>query len=113
MILIVIYAMYLFMGCFMDGTSMILVTIPIVYPIVVALGFDPLWFGVALVILVEMALLTPPVGMNVYIIHGLSRQYPISDVFIGIIPFFVMMIIGLIIITAFPGLSTWLPGKMM
>jgi len=113
MILMVIYVMYLFMGCFMDGTSMILVTIPIVYPIVVALGFDPLWFGVALVILVEMALLTPPVGMNVYIIHGLSRQYPISDVFMGIIPFFVVMIIGLIIITAFPGLSTWLPGKMM
>jgi len=111
-ILILIYVIYLFLGCFMDGTALMLVTLPIVFPIIDALGFDPIWFGVALVILIEMALLTPPVGLNAYVIHGLRPDYPLSQVFIGIIPFFVMMIVGLTIITAFPILATWLPETM-
>ena len=112
-ILILIYIVYLFLGCFMDGTAMMLVTLPIVFPIIKALGFDPIWFGVALVILVEMALLTPPVGMNAYVIHGISPDHSLTEVFIGIIPFFVMMVVGLAIITAFPILATWLPASMM
>ena len=112
-ILILIYFVYLFLGCFMDGTSLMLVTLPIVFPIIKALGFDPIWFGVALVILIEMALLTPPVGLNVYVIHGLRPDRPLSEVFIGIIPFFVMMVVGLVIVTIFPQLATWLPATMM
>ncbi len=83
-----------------------------IFPIIVGLGFDPIWFGVVSVILVEMGLLTPPVGINVYVIHGLRPQYPISEVFIGIIPFFVMQVVGLAIITAFPHIATWLPSTM-
>jgi len=112
-ILVLIYFLYLFLGCFMDGTSLMVVTLPIVFPIIVALGFDPIWFAVALVILIEMALLTPPVGINVYVIHGLRPDYPLTDVFIGIIPFFFMMAVGLAIVTAFPILATWLPATMM
>jgi len=112
-ILILIYLLYLFLGCFMDGTSLMVVTLPIVFPIIVALGYDPIWFAVALVILVEMALLTPPVGINVYVIHGLRPAYPLTEVFRGIIPFFFMMVVGLAIITAFPIIATWLPGTMM
>lgn len=112
-ILILIYFVYLFLGCFMDGTSLMLVTLPIVFPIIDALGFDPIWFGVALVILIEMALITPPVGLNVYVIHGLCPDHPLSEVFIGVVPFFVMTIIGLVIVTIFPQLATWLPATMM
>ncbi len=111
-ILIFIYILYLFLGCFMDGISMMVVTLPVVVPIIRTLGFDPIWFGVALVILIEMALLTPPVGLNVYVIHGLRPDRPMSDVFRGIIPFFFMMLLGLIIVTAFPPIATWLPSTM-
>ena len=112
-ILILIYFVYLFLGCFMDGTSLMLVTLPIVFPIIDALGFDPIWFGVALVILIEMALITPPVGLNVYVIHGLRPDHPLSEVFIGVVPFFVMTVVGLVIVTIFPQLATWLPATMM
>jgi len=91
---------------------MMVVTLPVVVPILRSLGFDLIWFGVALVILVEMALLTPPVGLNVYVIHGLRPDRPMSEVFRGIIPFFLLMFLGLIIITVFPIIATWLPSTM-
>ena len=112
LVLMFIYLLYLFLGCFMDGISMMVVTLPVVVPIIRTLGFDPIWFGVALVILIEMALLTPPVGLNVYVIHGLRPDRPMSEVFRGVIPFFFMMLLGLIIVTAFPPIATWLPSTM-
>ena len=112
-ILILIYFVYLFLGCFMDGTSLMLVTLPIVFPIIDALGFDPIWFGIALVLLIEMGMLTPPVGLNVYIIHGLRPEHPLSEVFLGIMPFFLMLAIGLTVLTIFPIIATWLPARMM
>ena len=111
-ILIGIYIMYLFLGCFLDGTALVVLTVPIVFPIVRALGFDPVWFAVALVILVECCLLTPPVGTNVYVIHGLRTGRPMSEVILGAMPFFLMMVVGLAIITAFPMIATWLPSTM-
>jgi len=111
-VLMLIYLLYLFLGCFMDGMSMMVVTLPVVVPIINSLGFDPIWFGVALVILIEMAMLTPPVGLNVYVIHGLRPDRPMSEVFRGIVPFFLMMLLGLIIVTAFPVIATWLPDTM-
>jgi len=112
-ILMFIYLLYLIFGCFMDGVSLEVITLPIVFPIISALGFDPIWFGIVLVILIEMGMLTPPVGLNVYVIHGLRPDRPLTEVFLGIVPFFFMMVLGLTIITAFPILATWLPGKMM
>jgi len=111
-ILIGIYIMYLFLGCFLDGTALVVLTVPIVFPIIEALGFDPVWFAVALVILVECCLLTPPVGTNVYVIHGLRPGRPMSEVILGAMPFFFMMVIGLAIVTAFPMIATWLPSTM-
>jgi len=112
-ILMFIYLLYLIFGCFMDGISLEVITLPIVFPIISALGFDPIWFGIVLVILIEMGMLTPPVGLNVYVIHGLRPDRPLTEVFLGIIPFFFMLVIGLAIITAFPLLATWLPTRMM
>ena len=111
-ILIGIYIMYLFLGCFLDGLALVVLTVPIVFPIIRELGFDTVWFAVALVILVECCLLTPPVGTNVYVIHGLLPGRPMSDVILGAMPFFFMMLVGLAIITTFPQIATWLPGTM-
>jgi len=104
--------LYLFFGCFMDGVSLEVITLPIVFPIIAGLGFDPIWFGVTLVILIEIALITPPVGMNVYVIHGLCPDTSLTEVFRGVIPFFFLMLAGLAIVTVFPPIATWLPGTM-
>ncbi len=111
-ILIGIYFLYLVLGCLMDGISIMVMSMPFIFPIIVALGFDPIWFGVVLVINLEIGMITPPVGLNCYVIHGLYPDNPLSDVFIGITPFFFMMVICLAIITAFPVLATWLPSTM-
>jgi len=86
---------------------------PVVYPIVVLLGFDPVWFGIALVILMEMAQVTPPVGMNLFGLHGLRPDIPIREVIIGSLPFFALMNVALAIITVYPEIVTWLPSTMM
>lgn len=111
-IMIGIYLFYLFLGCFMDPISMQVITLPITFPIAVSMGFDPIWYGVVVEILMEMGLITPPVGINCYAIHGLQPDRPLSDVFIGIIPFFFMMAVALVIVTAFPEIVTWLPNTM-
>jgi len=111
-ILVCIYAMYVFLGCFMDGTSLLVLTLPLVFPIIVNLGYDPIWFGVAVVVLIEMALLTPPVGLVVYAVHGLVPDRPLGEIFRSIVPFFLIMVAFLALLTALPVLATWLPQTM-
>ena len=84
--------------------------IPILDPILVALGTDMIWFGVLLVVVLEMGLITPPVGLNVFIIKGLAPEVPMQDIFKGIIPFFLMQVLTVIILMAFPILATFLPS---
>ena len=105
---------YLILGCFMDGISLMLLTLPVTYPLlVVTLGFDPIWFGVMVTLLVECALITPPVGLNVYVIHGISGGTNIGEVFKGIIPFFICMLLIITLLTYVPEIVTWLPSTMM
>ena len=113
MVLMLLFGMYFVLGMFFDGISIMIITLPVVYPVIVNIGYDPIWFGVALMILIEVGLLTPPVGLNLYVIHGISKQRPFSEVAIGAAPFFVVMLLGLIIITVWPELALWLPGKMI
>lgn len=112
MILLAIYALYLFLGCFIDSVSMVVLTMPVVFPIIMKLGYDPIWFGVVLVILIEMAMITPPVGLNLFTIHGIRPEQPLSDVIRGSMPFLVMMFVALAILTVFPEVATWLPSTM-
>ena len=113
LIWVLICLMYLVLGCFMEGFSMLLLTLPIAYPLVVGgLGFDPIWFGVMLTLLVQIALITPPVGMNLYVIMGLAGQESFRDVVIGIIPFFIIMLICTALYTVYPWLVTWLPNAI-
>lgn len=110
-ILILILLMYIPMGMVMDAMAMVLLTIPIIFPIITGLGFDPIWFGVLIVLVFEMALITPPVGMIVYVVQGVTKV-PLEEVFRGNMPFLVAMIVALALLIAFPQISLWLPGTM-
>jgi tripartite ATP-independent transporter DctM subunit len=112
LIMVVILVVYLFLGCIMSSLAMIVLTIPIFFPIVVALGFDPIWFGVIIVLVVEMGQLTPPVGINVYIIHGIAKSVPMYTIFRGVIPFLIMEFVLVVLLMIWPGIATFLPAMM-
>ncbi len=99
---------YLILGCLMDMFAMLVLTIPVFYPIIKSLGFDPIWFGVIIVIMMEQALITPPVGLNVYVISGLVRDVSMGTVFRGIFPFWIAMLICVLILTIFPEIALFL-----
>lgn len=110
-IMILILLIYIPLGMVLDALSMVLLTVPTIYPIISSLGFDPIWFGVVLVLVVEMALVTPPVGMAVYVVHGVTKV-PLETVFIGNLPFLVSMILALLLLMAFPQIALILPSAM-
>ena len=106
--------LYIFLGMFMDPAAMMAITLPIVFPIVVDMGFSGIWFGVLVIKTSEIGLITPPVGLNVYTVHASAHgQVKLEEVFRGITPFFAMDVLTLIILVAFPELSLWLPDKMI
>jgi tripartite ATP-independent transporter DctM subunit len=109
-VLVVIIFIYIILGCIMDTLAMLLLTLPIIFPTIVALGFDPIWFGVIITLLVEIALITPPIGMNVYVIGGIAPDVPLSDIFRGIAPFSLALLICLILLIIFPQIALFLPG---
>jgi C4-dicarboxylate transporter, DctM subunit len=105
--------LYLFLGCLMDSMAMVLLTVPILFPAMcgpVGLGFDPIWFGIMIVIVVEMGMITPPVGMNVFVIKGMAPDVPTYTIFRGILPFLYADFGEIIILTAFPAIVLWLPN---
>ena len=109
-ILFCIMGIYLLGGCVMDPLSFLIITINIFFPIVLKAGFDPIWFGVIIVILLEAGAITPPVGINVYVIKGIAHDVDLHTIFKGIFPFLGAIILGLIILTMFPGIVLFLPG---
>jgi tripartite ATP-independent transporter DctM subunit len=106
----VIIIIYIIGGCFMDSLAMITLTVPIFYPVVVALGFDPIWFGVIIVLVTEMGVITPPVGVNVYVIKGIAEDVPLETIFKGIFPFLAALIAMVAILMLFPQIATFLPS---
>lgn len=106
----VIVLIYLLGGCFMDALALITLTIPIIYPVVLALGFDPIWFGVIVVLVTGMGVITPPVGVNVYVIKGIAEDVPLETIFKGIFPFLGAQIVVTGILLAFPRIATFLPS---
>lgn len=103
---------YVVLGMFLDGLSMLVVTIPIVYPVITSFGFDPVWFGVIAVIVIEMGMITPPVGLNVFVVRGVARDVPMMTVFRGVLPFLIAMILALGLIILFPPIATFIPDTM-
>lgn len=110
-IMAIILLVYLFLGCFIDALALILLTIPIFYPVVVnTLGYDPIWFGVIVVLVVAMGVITPPMGMNVYVIKGVAPDIPLEIIFKGIWPFLAAIAILLVLLMVVPEIATFLPG---
>jgi tripartite ATP-independent transporter DctM subunit len=106
--------LYIVLGCFLDTTSMMVVTLPFLYPVTVALGIDPIWFGIVLVKLIEISVVTPPVGINLFaVMSAVGKQATFKHVYVGVLPFIVFDLLVLALLIAFPGIATWLPQRMI
>jgi tripartite ATP-independent transporter DctM subunit len=111
-VLVLLMVLYLVLGCLMDALSMIILTVPIIYPVIVSLGFDPIWFGILIVMTVELGLIHPPVGMNIFVIKSVVEDVRISTIFYGVLPFIFTDILRLIILIVFPIIALYLPSHM-
>lgn len=111
-VLALIMVMYLVLGCLMDAMAMIILTVPIIFPVITSLGFDPIWFGIIIVMTVELGLIHPPVGMNVFVIKSVVKDVSFTTIFKGVIPFVITDLIRLLILIAFPVIALYLPQHM-
>jgi len=108
-VMLIILLTYLIMGCFLDALAMILLTVPIFYPIVLDLGYDPIWFGIIVVMVVELGLITPPIGMNVFVIKGMAQSVPLVSIYKGVLPFVIGQVVLIIAVFLIPEIALWLP----
>jgi len=116
-ILGMVVMVYFIGGCFMDSLALVMLTVPIFFPLVLSLGYDPIWFGIIIVMVTEMGVITPPVGINVYVVYGVARGMPnggisLESIFKGIAPFMVSVLVGTIILAIFPQIILFLPNLM-
>ncbi len=112
LVIAAICLIYIVLGTAMEELSMILLTVPLFFPVITGLGYDPIWFGILVVIVVQIGMISPPVGMNIFVVKNLIRHLSIADIFRGVTPFTFALVALLALIVAFPGLATWLPGFM-
>jgi len=110
--LLLILIGYIVLGMFFDGLAMLVVTLPIVFPMIIQLGFDPIWFGVIAVLVIEMGLITPPIGMNVFVVKGVAKDVSMGLIFKGVLPFWFAMLACIILIVAVPDIALFLPDQM-
>jgi tripartite ATP-independent transporter DctM subunit len=111
-VLAILILFYIVLGCFMEGLAIMVLTIPIVFPLILDMGFDPIWFGVIITLVMEMSLITPPVGINVFVISGIAKDVPMYTIFRGVLPFWVAMLVLVIVLIIFPELALFLPETM-
>jgi len=109
----VIILIYLFLGCFLDAISMMVLTLPVIYPIIETLHFDPIWFGVIAVLMMEAGLITPPMGLNIFTVAGVATDTPVETIFRGVAPFLLAIIVVVVLITIFPAIALFLPQMML
>ena len=113
LILTIIIVMYLFLGCFLDAISMMVLTMPVIYPVIITLGFDPIWFGVIAVLMMEAGLITPPMGLNIFTVSGVVPDVPVEEIFHGSLPFLLSIFFIVFLITVHPTLVLFLPNMML
>ena len=111
-VLVLILATYVALGTFLEGLAMLVLTLHIVFPTITELGIDPIWFGVVVVITLEMGLISPPVGVNVFVVKSVAPDVPMGTIFRGIWPFWLAMAVCLVILVAFPEIALFLPNSM-
>ena len=102
----------IFLGCFLDSTAIILITTPVFLPVITSLGFDPIWYGVFLVMNIEIAFVTPPVGLNLYVVKNIAPEVPLATILMGSMPFLILAVVGIGLVVAIPDLALWLPSQM-
>ena len=112
LIMLLIIVIYIVGGCFIDALALVMLTTPIFYPVIVRLGFDPIWFGVMIVMLTQIGVITPPVGVNVYVVSGVARDVPLHVIFKGVIPLLIALIVATLLLIPFPQIALFLPGFM-
>lgn len=111
--LLIVVVIYLSLGCFFDGLSMMIMTLPLVFPLLTGLGFDPIWLGVVITIMIEVGMLTPPVGMNLFVLSGITNnEVPLGAAANAAIPYWLALLLGVLLMTLVPGIATWLPSLM-
>ena len=111
-ILLAIILVYLFLGCFLDAISMMVLTMPVVVPVMNALNYDPVWFGVVAVLMMQAGLITPPLGLNIFTIAGVAQKVKVETIFRGVIPFLLAVFVVVALLIIFPQIATYLPSKM-
>jgi len=111
-VLAIIILIYFFLGCFLDAVSMMVLTLPVIFPVILALNFHPIWFGVVAILMMEAGLITPPVGLNVYTLAGVAKDVPMTEIFRGAVPFLAAIVLTAVILTAFPKIVLYLPSLM-
>ena len=109
-VMFLLHLMYLILGSIFDTVAAMVITLPFVFPLIISLGFDPIWFGVINVMVIEIGMITPPIGINVFVLHGIARTIPLKTIFKGIVPFLVADLVRLSILTVLPGIALWLPN---
>lgn len=112
-ILAIILVVYFLLGCFIDAVSMMVLTLPVIFPLVLGLGFDPIFFGVVCVLMMQVGLITPPMGLNLYTIAGSTKDVPLEDIFAGALPFVIPIIVIVVLIIIFPQIALFLPDTML
>lgn len=112
LVLAIIVLIYFFLGCFLDAVSMMVLTLPVIFPVILALQFHPIWFGVVAILMMEAGLITPPVGLNVYTLAGVAKDVPMAEIFRGSVPFLAAIVVTAVILTMFPGIVLYLPSLM-
>jgi tripartite ATP-independent transporter DctM subunit len=108
----IIIVVMVFLGCFIEGISLMMLTVPILYPLIIKMGFDGVWFGILLAVLLNIGMCTPPVGMSVYVVAGVAKDVPLMTIFRGVVPFWLAMVFGAVLLVIFPQIALWLPSLM-
>lgn len=111
-VFVAINILLLFLGCILESISIIFITLPILFPLIMRLGFDPIWFNVVMLLNLELALITPPVGMNLFVLQGVSPESKMTDIIRGVVPFGCMMALEILFLCFFPEVATWLPSVL-
>jgi tripartite ATP-independent transporter DctM subunit len=112
MVIAMLMLFYIVLGAIFDTIAAMVLTLPFVYPLVIGLGYDPIWWGVIMIVVIELGMITPPIGINVFVLHGMARDLPLGTIFRGVIPFVFADLARLVVLILFPALSLWLPGVL-
>ena len=112
LVLVLIIAIYVVLGCVLDSMSMLFLTVPVFFPVVAALGYDLVWFGIIVVTVIEISLITPPIGLNVFVLNSVQRDIPTPVIFRGVVPFVMADLVRIALLVVFPAIALALPGLM-